>query len=304
MLWLLETYRQVPPELIAPLSAILAATFTGIVAFVGVLLGNRAAAQRQRTENKAAEARARIERDQSLRRTVYLETLKELAGTLQVISIAWNFNRASDLDPEARSTTYQARLIAGPKTQRALAAVDDATTSALDGLVVLRLRHGALATSQKQFESFLDRITTETRMLLDEQKNQHLEADRSTAIDVRLTELRRMRDKIIDHLQKLTEQSVVQTAEIAKLGNNRQHAIEKPILELINCMREELELVPIEVSVMEIIKSSSDRARAAVDAALSDVQRILPALFLGTRADDSSSTSVAAGESDNSSRAS
>jgi hypothetical protein len=234
MPWLLETYKQVPHELVAPLSAILAAAFTGIVAFVGVLLGNRAAARRQLAENKATEARARLERDQSLRRAVYLETLKELAGTQQLISIAWNFNRTQEVVPEARSTTYQARLIAGPKTLRALAAVDDATTTALDGLAALRLHHGALASSQKKFESFLDRITTETRMLLDEQENQHLEDARRTAINARLTKLRRMRDEVIEYLQKLVEQSVVQTAEIAKLGNNRQHTLEEPMLELLS----------------------------------------------------------------------
>jgi hypothetical protein len=69
-------------------------------------------------------------------------------------------------------------------------------------------------------------------------------------------------------------------------------------------MREEIELLPIEVSVMESIKLSSDRARAAVDAALSEVQNMLPALLLGKRADDSSSTSVATGEVDKSSRTS
>ncbi len=282
MNWFLNVYRQIPAELLGPAGVFLATLFTAAVAFTGVVLTNRAAERRQRVELSAAEKRASVERDQTLRKTIYLETLNDLGVQLGKVFDLWNVNKtvsmSGDEISKSSGSVYRSYLVASPRTVQALIAANASIDSAAVEALPLRVRYAAFTASRQQMESMLERIQKERERLVSELNNGTADTERQSAIESRKKKLSEMEQSVLEHLLESLEHATRSAMDILMLGSKRRVTVEKRVFALIAAIRDELSLPAVGHETLGLLADAAEEALKVSSQSVANLKAMIPLL--------------------------
>ncbi len=284
MNWLVEAYRQIPRDALAPLGALIAALLasliTGSIAIVGVLASNRGAERRQRVELRAAEERARLERDQDLRKTIYLDALNDVGSSMTRSMLAWNM--VSEFDPplsevsKSAGSGYRVCLVAGAKTVRALVEVGHAVNQSIFEAAPFRAQYTAIRRRLKQLESAKAQLQGERARLRDEVARSTPDAERLAAVELRQGEIDRIEATIVQHVTTANEQLARGGMDLLKRGAKSRSAIDSKAMALLVAFREELSLPALGEDTFKMLAESAAKEVAAADKFLDDTKALIP----------------------------
>jgi hypothetical protein len=280
--WLLDLYHQIPSGLLGPIGAFVASCLTAVVAFSGVALSNRAALRRQRIDLQSAAEMAKTERDQALRKTIYLDTLNDIGNQLGVLSDLWHIHSPNAISIDlwkAYGSMYRTYLVASPKTFDALIALNEAVLRASTEAIPLRSSFMLVTASRQHMENLLERIRGEHERLESELKTDRPDEVRRTEIEARKLHLVEMEKTALDGLIEQNAFMTSSSMSILMIGARTRNAVEEKVFPLIAAIREELALPAISEETFRLLTATAGRGLDVAEKAVSDLKAMIPSVL-------------------------
>ena len=258
----------------------MASVLTAAVAFVGIVLSNRAALARQRIELAAAAEKASKERDRSLRESIYLDMLNEVGSQMAHLLDVWNVEKDSaELSfnvAKVSGSTYRTFLVASPSAVRALVELNEVTSQAYMKALPLRIRYASVVAGRRRFENMLERIRLERERLVAEIDSGKPDETREAEIELRKKEQAKMTESIGESLKKHLLDTASAAMKILVVGSKARQDVDDKVVQFAIVVREELGLPPLGDGALEAIRGANGRSQVALEKTIAELDRMFP----------------------------